>query len=819
MGGMSDMSLKAPGLYLRGLESEEAAPGLTAVTAMVGVAERGPLNSPQAVRNWGEYLEVFGGLWDYGHMAGSINAFFLNGGEMAYGVRVARPPVTVAAPGACASQEEVATAANVSPIMDANGDETLRLKAKNPGAWGISLAARFKAESPRDMEIGSLAAEAVAAAIQVTVDFVQDFRLGANIRLTHRDNPFAQGNHQVTAINTATRQLTLAPPLTRAFPPGSPISGPGFSLEVSDGRRTENFDNLSMNPAHIGYYLDRINGREGLPYLEAARLGHSMLVSAEAVAPGGIPRFKPASTPGPGPAGFAGGGDGTTYARGQLLDAALAPVIQVTSKLKGRAGNALVLKPVPFSGRTALAIPPVLGGAKNLVLVEDNRGWSAGDTLRITHATNGAITETAVILTVQSDLNRLTLTAPLVSDYPLGSTVEVAGRFNLFLTRPGSSSLTADPSGNGPERFFNLSLAAGPRFFRDVLSGVSDANIFSRWVCVEPVPGGLNPPTGTLQLTGGTDPGEMPLTYYTGYLEDGSLFFPPGGTEAVGMAALEAVGEVNLLALPDLAGWDGLPQADLVLAQRQMLFQSSKLGERFALLDPPRNLDSEGALLWPTQFADDKLARFGAFYYPWLVLALEGENRPIPPSGAVAGLIAQADRRDGVGKAPANMTLKGVVGLGRELEAAEQGDLNLRGVNCIRKFENGAIRLWGARSLSREDAYIYVNNRRLVLAVIKALSRNLLWAVFEPNDYRLRARIKDSLEGYFQTLLARGQTAGNKPGEAYYVKVDEELNGPEISEAGQIIAEVGLALNKPAEFIVLTVKRSPEILTLVEEEA
>src|SRR5690606_3087807 len=430
-------------------------------------------------------------------------------------------------------------------------------------------------------------------------------------------------------------------------------------------------------------------------------------------------------------------------------------------------------------------------------------------TLRITHAENPAISETAVILAVAADSHLINLAAPCSSSYPLGSMLEVSGRLNL----------TVDSPGEEPERFFNLSTAAGPRFFPDMLSGAGDPAVFSSRICAELLSGGANPPTGRAQFAGGADPGEMPMEYYTGYLGDGSVFSPPGTAEAAGLACLEAAGEVNLVCLPDLAGWEGLPQAELLKAQMQMLFHCRKMGERFALLDPFRSMTPEEALLWPSRFADGKIARFGAFYYPWVASAQEGRIRPLPPSGAVAGLIAQADRRDGVWKAPANMALKGIVELEAELGAVEQGDLNLRGVNCIRKFENGAIRLWGARSLSPEDPYVYVNNRRLVLAVIKALSRNLMWAVFEPNDFRLRRRLKDSLEGYFQALLARGQTAGSKPGEAYYVKVDEELNGSGAVEAGLIVAEVGLALSKPAEFIVLTVKRRPEIMTLVEEEA
>lgn len=804
---MNGLSLKAPGLYLRGLESDEAPPGQTAATAFVGVAERGPVNSPQAVRNWGEFLEVFGGVWGYGHMAESANAFFMNGGEKLHAVRVVRPPVPVSGVSGCVTREDVAAAANLPPILDGNGAETLRLKARNPGAWGNRLEARVRAESPKDMGLGLLTADAAAGALQIEVAFVQDFRIGGSIRITHRDNPFAQGNHQVTAIDAVTRRLTLAPALDRPYPSGSPVTGRGFTLEVSDGRRRETFDDLSMNPAHANHFLDRINGREGEEYLEAARSGHSLLVAAEGVSPGGVPRFRPAASPAP--VAFSGGGDGTTFAQGELRDGGAVPVLRATAKLKGRAGNVLDVSASAFTGRLALAVPSAPGGAMDELWAEDIRGWVAGDTLRITHASNPAITEVAVIQSVVRETHRIALTGPLGTGYPIGSVLEVAGRFNLAVESPGEAA----------ESFFNLSLAAGPRFFRDVLGGIGDPAVFSARICSEPVPGGSNPPVGRIRLSGGTDPGEMDLGYYTGYLEGGAFFLPPGATEPVGMACLESVGEVNLVCLPDLAGWKGLARAGLLAAQRQMLFHCRKMGERFALLDPPGDMEPGEALLWPSLFSDGKLARFGAFYFPWVTLALEGVNRPLPPSGAVAGLMAQADRRDGVGKAPANMLLKGVVGLGAELEAGQQGDLNLRGVNCIRKFENGAIRLWGARSLSAEDAYVYLNNRRLVLAVIKALSRNLMWAVFEPNDFRLRRRLKDSLEGYFQALLAKGQTAGSKPGEAYYVKVDEELNGPETLEAGQIVAEVGLALSRPAEFIVLTVKRRPEILTLVEEEA
>jgi Phage tail sheath protein subtilisin-like domain len=800
---VSELALKAPGLYLRSLESEPPLAPQTAVTAFVGVAERGPLHAPQPVRNWGEYVDVFGEPWGRGFMADSLYAFFLNGGEKAHAVRVGR--MLPEAPGAaCRTQEPLAIAGNSAAIVDHNGLPTLTLKAKNEGSWGNRLRALVRADGSAEMEVARLTASAPSGAAAIEVDFVYDLRPGATLRLTHRDNPFAKSTHQVTAIVEATRRVTVTPLLGRAYPAGSAVSSRGFALEVTDGRRLEVFDNLSMRSAHPRYFADVVNGTARDAYVDAARKGHSLLVRTDPAS--GQPRFKPLPLS---PIGFSGGGDGTTFAQGALLDGA-EPALLATSLLKGRDGNFVRLRAEAFGSSLSLAVPSAPGGLKDRLVLRDVRGFLAGETVTITHATTPAINETATVLSVSPDEHLLNLTASLAGDYPLESRVGVADRFSLFVERPGDPHIR--------EPFFNLSLAAGPRFFKDIVNGVADPSVSSKLVCVDTAdpPSGL--PTGEVQLSGGTDPGEMPLPYYTGYLEDGSPFLPSGPDIAIGLATLEAVVDVNLVALPDLAGLTDVTAPDLLLAHRQVLFHCQKLGERFALLDPPPGLSLADALAWPAQVAEGRLTRYGAFYYPWIEAAIQGQKRFLPPSGVIAGLIAQADRREGVGRAPANFNLKGVVAPERDVDAAEQGELNLRGVNCIRKFENGAIRLWGARSLSPEPEHLYVSSRRVVLAVIKALSRNLLWAVFEPNDSRLRRRIKDSLEGFFQALLARGLTAGGRPAEAYYVKVDESLNGPEVRETGQLLAEIGIAVTRPAEFIVLAVKRRPEIVTLVEEE-
>jgi len=190
---------------------------------------------------------------------------------------------------------------------------------------------------------------------------------------------------------------------------------------------------------------------------------------------------------------------------------------------------------------------------------------------------------------------------------------------------------------------------------------------------------------------------------------------------------------------------------------------------------------------------------------PWIVLMIS--------SSGLVTLVSISS-----GEAPANVMLKGVVGLEQDVDADQQGALNDAGVNCVRKFEVGAVRLWGARTLSREDAYLYVHNRRVVLAVIKALSAGLRWAVFEPNDAGLQRRVKAAIAGLLRGVLSRGTAGGGRIDDAFFVNVGDDLNTAATREAGQLIAEVGVAVAKPAEFIVITVKRTPDILTLVEEE-
>jgi hypothetical protein len=171
----------------------------------------------------------------------------------------------------------------------------------------------------------------------------------------------------------------------------------------------------------------------------------------------------------------------------------------------------------------------------------------------------------------------------------------------------------------------------------------------------------------------------------------------------------------------------------------------------------------------------------------------------------VAGVYTRSDREVGVHKAPANAVLEGVVNLERSLSSADQERLNPEGVNCIRGFPGRGIRVWGARTLSNEPAWAYVNVRRIFLTAARWIEANLTDTVFEPNDARLWARIGRELTVYFQGLFERGALKGATAREAFYIKCDAETNPPEQRDQGRVITEIGLAPGLPNEFIVVRI--------------
>jgi phage tail sheath protein FI len=192
-------------------------------------------------------------------------------------------------------------------------------------------------------------------------------------------------------------------------------------------------------------------------------------------------------------------------------------------------------------------------------------------------------------------------------------------------------------------------------------------------------------------------------------------------------------------------------------------------------------------------------------YYPWILVQPDRRAvaRSVPPCGHVAGIYTTTDRRVGVHKAPANEPLQGALDLEVAVTDDLQAALNPVGVNCLRSFPGRGIRVWGARTLSPEAAWTYVNVRRLFLTAARWIELNLADTVFEPNDAALWGRVRRELTAYFEELHRQGALRGASPEQSFYVRCDATTNSGR--EPGQIVAELGLAAAAPNEFIVVYV--------------
>jgi len=282
-----------------------------------------------------------------------------------------------------------------------------------------------------------------------------------------------------------------------------------------------------------------------------------------------------------------------------------------------------------------------------------------------------------------------------------------------------------------------------------------------------------------------------------------------------------------LPAVPRMPSQGDLPpvfsEADIFQVQSELVQQCEKLRDRIALLDPPYGAVSDACLgiaivrAWRSRFD----STYAAFYYPWLrvmePLAAAGETtRAIPPSGHVAGQYAQTDFQVGVHKAPANAPLSWVQDVTMAVNDSVHGILNPAGINVIRPLTGRGIRIFGARTVSSDSDWRFVNVRRLLMMIEKAIYLAIQWAVFEPNDLFTRAKLHLSLTSYLLCLWQQGALMGATAAEAFFVKCDEQNNPPSARDNGRLLAEVGVAPSQPFEFVILRIGRAHNEFEITE---
>lgn len=337
-----------------------------------------------------------------------------------------------------------------------------------------------------------------------------------------------------------------------------------------------------------------------------------------------------------------------------------------------------------------------------------------------------------------------------------------------------------------PEDFFPLAATATPTLvtswdaFRNSFGAVQDGNR----VLAQAVYGFFN--------NGGT---RCWVTRYTTSTRGLSL---SNAQEA--LDAFKPIDEIAIVAIPGVTG-DEIQTAVLDHCE------NAYLQDRFAILDGKRTATLTKAAIR----AGVRDSSYGAIYYPWIDIGeKDDEGNPVyvPPSGHIAGVYARVDAERGVHKAPANEVIRGALGVEALLSREDQAGLNPDDINVIRKFE-GNITIWGARTLAGADhsEWRYINVRRLFNYLRESIDEGTKWVVFEPNAPELWSKIRRNVGAFLTTVWSSGALFGATPQQAFYVRCDETTNPPEVRDQGQVVTEIGVAVVKPAEFVVFRVSQ------------
>jgi uncharacterized protein len=266
-----------------------------------------------------------------------------------------------------------------------------------------------------------------------------------------------------------------------------------------------------------------------------------------------------------------------------------------------------------------------------------------------------------------------------------------------------------------------------------------------------------------------------------------------------GLQSLATVDEISLLLVPDEVR-DGLGNVTT-----EVINQCLSLKDRFALVSATQGQSDVNNLPARTDTS------YAAFYYPWIWVydPSTNQNRLIPPTGHVAGIFARTDIERGVHKAPANEVVRGALNLEFPVTKGMQDILNPQGVNCTRDFRSDGrgIRLWGARTMSSDGEWKYVNVRRLFIFVEESIDQGTQWVVFEPNDEFTWVRVRRSITNFLITVWRSGALMGATQDEAFFVKVDRTTMTQDDIDNGRLICYIGIAPVKPAEFVIFRISQ------------
>ncbi len=477
---------------------------------------------------------------------------------------------------------------------------------------------------------------------------------------------------------------------------------------------------------------------------------------------------------------------------GALPAQAVAGVLQVVASNPGEWGNKLRISIEPSSKAKTQVVE--VNGAE--LTLKNAEGFNAGD---IVELFDGKTKANATVVSALDSV--ITLDAPCtlnVADTKVGTpkyikTCEVTLTVKLDDAVETYADVSLNPSA---PNFVGARTLKSDLIVVTVAPAVKEAAKETKEEKAPAAPKGITPgeliaPGGSavLALAGGSDGktlGAGPGVY---------LGSDNGPGKRSGLQAFLENSEVSIMAIPGVVA----PEV-----QAALIAQCENKKSCFAILDIPIDKKKTNDV---AEFRDMYDTTYAAIYHPWLEVfdPLAKRNAFFPPSGAMAGIYARTDNERGVHKAPANEIVRGCTGLSCNYNEGEQDILNPKGVNLIRAFTGRGIRVWGARTMSSNGLWKYLNVRRLFIYVEESIKANTNWVVFEPNSEVLWGRVSRTIEMFLATCWRDGALAGTSPSEAYFVECGRTTMTQDDIDNGRLICNIGIAPVKPAEFVIFRI--------------
>jgi phage tail sheath protein FI len=461
----------------------------------------------------------------------------------------------------------------------------------------------------------------------------------------------------------------------------------------------------------------------------------------------------------------------------------------ITAKNEGSWGKGIVIKPYHESAASS-DMDSFISGAvnNNQIKLKSTKGFYVDAYVEIDRGQNKIWRKVTKVDGYVITVNGAALTSAAVAPQAPATTTRISTcEFGLSVSYDTIS-----------EDFSGLTLENIPgHYYLDIINNGSDL------IDVGTPPANHDPfrfPSGDdglyVVLGGGSDGTSAPT-------DDSYKGVDNGPGQRTGIQALIDIDEVSILAVPGITSQ---------VVQDAMINHCEDLKDRFAVLDPAPKAGNQAPDLNDIQTQRQNYdTKYAAIYYPRILIRdpLTKTDMPIPPSGHVLGIYARSDIERGVHKAPANEVVRGITGFEVTINKGEQDILNPKpnNINVLRDFRKSGrgYRVWGARCITSDPDWKYINVRRLFIFVEESIEEGTQWVVFEPNDEPTWARVRRTVSNFLTNIWRDGALQGSKPEEAFFVKCDRTTMTQTDIDNGKLIMEIGIAPVKPAEFVIFRI--------------